>query len=160
MQPISGLVSVAAQSPAAVSGIKAGPEARRPDSGEKSRPLKPVMDEYIPEEKQEPSGRYWLGRDADGQPRIYFDAPECGEEAEDLDQKAAGDKAESCTCSTDAADREIEQLKKKKEELERRISSETDDAKIKELEKELAQAESELRQKDNDTYRRQHAVFS
>ena len=55
-------------------------------------------------------------------------------------------------------DREIEKLKKKKEELEQRLNTETDEAKIKDLERQLAQVERELNQKDNDTYRRQHTT--
>lgn len=76
-------------------------------------------------------------------------------------KKTAGDKKEEIGgSSTNAADREIEKLKKKKEELERQIHSETDDAKIRDLKKKLMQVESELRQKNNDTYRRQRSAFS
>lgn len=179
MQPIYGLAPGAAQSPAAVRGVKGTPEVHRPGGEEQGRPLKPVMDKYIPEEKQEPSGRYWLGKDEDGKPKICFDDPERAadapeqpselpgaddpehnEGAEGPDKQAAGDKAESCTGNTDKVDREIEKLKKEKEELERQINSETDDTKIKELEKKLAQVERELRQRDNDTYRRQHAAYT
>jgi len=76
------------------------------------------------------------------------------------EKKFSGDKAEKCTGNTDKVDREIEKLKKTREALERQINLETDDAKIRELERKLAQVESELRQKDNDTYRRQHAAFN
>lgn len=179
MQPISGAIPGAAQSPISVAGVKEPSKVLRPEDEAQGHPLKPVMDEYVPEEKQEPSGRYWLGKDEDGQPKIYFDDPEraagqskqadelpdadAPEEDKDVDgpdEKTSGDKAENCTCSTDKVDREIEKLKKKQEELERQINSETDDTKIKELEKKLAQVESELSQKDNDTYRRQHSTFS
>lgn len=179
MQPISGLAPGTVQSPAVVSGAKEVPKVQRPESEGQGRSLKPVLDKYIPEEKQEPSGRYWLGKDEDGKPKIYFDdperavnateqpselpdtdGPERSEGAEGPNKKSAGDKAESCTGNTDKVDREIEKLKKEKEELERQINSETDDAKIKELEKKLAQVERELRQKDNDTYRRQHATYT
>ena len=57
-------------------------------------------------------------------------------------------------------DREIEKLKKKQKELEQRLNAETDEAKIKDLERQLAQVERELKQKDNDTYRRQHSTFT
>jgi len=142
-------------------------------------PAAPVRDEYVPEEKREPAGRYWLGKDGEGKTKIYFDAPEKSadvpEEPEglrDLDspdpEKGAegpekgndSRKAEKCTGNTDKVDREIEKLKKKKEELEKQIRSETDEAKVEDLEKKLAQVERELRQKDNDAYRRQHTVFS
>ena len=167
MQPISGLAPGTGQSPIVVSGTKEVSKVQRPESEAQSRPLEPVMDKYIPEENQEPSGRYWLGKDEDGKPKIYFDAPEQtaddperSEDTDNPDKKVSGDKAESCTCNTDSVDREIEKLKKKQAELEQQINSETDASKINALEKKLAQIESELSQKDNDTYRRQHSTFS
>lgn len=47
-------------------------------------------------------------------------------------------------------DREIRKLKEQKENLETRLDRETDETKRKALERQLAQAENELRQKDND----------
>ncbi len=157
IQPISNLGSSVAQAVR----IKEPPAVQRPDSGAPARPQKPMMDEYVPEEKQEPSGCYYLGKDENGQPKIYFDGPEQDEGADDPEPKAAdGKKAETCTGNTDQVDREIERLKKEKEQLERQINSETDEIKKKELELKLSQIENELRQKDNDAYRRQHTVFS
>ncbi len=171
IQPISS----AAQSPAAIEGVKAPLKVRRTEAEAQGRFQKPVMDEYIPEEKQEPSGRYWLERGEDGQPRIYFDDPERAADAPESpnagspeqDQAAGGPtrsapgkKAETCTGNTDKVDQEIENLKKRQEKLEHQIHSETDEAKIKELERKLSQVERELSQKDNDAYRRQHTVFS
>ena len=46
------------------------------------------------------------------------------------------------------------------EDLERRRSPETDEAKARDLERQLAQVDSELSQKDNDAYRRQHTKFT
>ena len=164
IQPISSLDFGVAQA----AGAKEAPAVQRPDSGAPARPQKPVMDEYVPEEKQEPSGRYYLGKDENGQPKIYFDDPEQDEGADSSEPKAAdapkekagGKKVETCTGNTDQVDREIEKLKKKKEQLERQISSETDETKKKGLEAKLSQVENELRQKDNDAYRRQHTIFS
>ena len=179
MQPISGLIPGAVQSPVTVAGVKEPPKIQRLEDEAPRRSLKRAMDEYVPEEKQEPTGRYWLGKDENGQPKIYFDDPEqavgqseksdeppnadASEQnkgAEGPDKKVSGDKAESCTVNTDKVDREIEKLKKKREELKRQIHSETDDSKVRELEKKLSQIERELSQKDNDTYRRQHSTFS
>ncbi len=67
---------------------------------------------------------------------------------------------EKCTGNTDKVDREIEKLREKKKELEQQLQSATDEKKIRELKSRLAQVESELRQKDTDTYRRQHTTFS
>ena len=164
IQPISSLGSGVAQA----AGVKEAPAVQQPDSGAPARPQKPVMDEYVSEEKQEPSGLYWVGKDEDGTPKIYIDDPEQDEDAGNPEPKAAdapkekagGKKAETCTGNTDQVDREIERLEKEKEQLERQINSETDETKKKELESKLSQIENELRQKDNDSYRRQHTEFS
>ena len=149
---------------AAAAGVKAAPEARQPEAEASIRSRAPVMDEYVPEEKQEPSGRYWLGKDENGRPKVYFDDPERTDD-KPLDaptpaKKSPGDKTERCTGSTDQVDREIERLRRRKEALERQIRTQTDDVRIRELERKLAQVKRELAQKDNDTYRRQHTVFS
>lgn len=152
MQSISGVLPGMAQPPVTAAGVNEAPKVQRPENEPQERLREPVMDEYVPEEKREPSGRYWLGRDEDGTPKIYFDAPE-------RDEKPDGE-AESCTCSTDKVDREIEQMKTKQAELERQLDTETDSTRISEVERKLAQIERALSQKDNDTYRRRHAVFS
>ena len=145
-------------------GVKEMTELQRAGAESPVRSRKPEMDEYVPEEKQGPSGRYWLGRDENGQPKIYFDDPERPDDdpsdASAPAEKSLGDKTESCTASTDQVDREIERLKKQKETLEQQINAQTDDTKIKALEQKLAQVKRELAQKDNNTYRRQHTVFS
>lgn len=179
IQPIPGLISGAAQIPAAAAGVKEPPKVQAPEDAAPVRSRRPMMDEYVPEERREPSGRYWLGRDEGGQPKIFFDDPERAVDAPERQterpdagspgrdqgadgpvKRASGKKAESCTGNTDRVDREIERLKRKKAELEQQISAQTDDSKIKGLEQKLAQVERELSQKDNDTYRRQHTVFS
>lgn len=160
---ISGMVPGVARSYAAA-GVKEPPQVRQADAEPPVQSRTPVVDEYVPEEKQAASGRYWLGRDEDGRPKVCFDDPERADDkpsdAPAPAKKAAQDKAERCTGSTDKVDREIERLRRRKEALARQISVQTDDIKIKELERKLAQAERELAQKDNDTYRRQHTVFS
>ena len=178
MMPISGVNTGTIQPLTTAEKIPGA--SRVQSSGEKvqCRQAKPAMDEYIPEEPREPSGRYWMGRDEDGQPKIYFDdperaadaprQPEDAPEAEEPDPAGQGakgpegkkDKGETWECNTDKVDREIEKLKKKQQELEQRLNTETDEAKIKDLERQLAQVEQELKQKDNDTYRRQHAVYT
>ena len=176
MMPISGVNTGATQPLATAEKVQGASKVQKPEEEAQSRPLRPMMDEYIPEEPREPSGRYWMGRDEDGQPKIYFDAPERAADApgqpedapEAEEPKQAGQgakgpegkKEEVWEGNTDKVDREIEKLKKKKEELEQRLNTETDEAKIKDLERQLAQVEQELKQKDNDTYRRQHAVYT
>ena len=178
MMPISGVSTGAVQPLTTAEKMMGASKVQKPEEEARDRQLKPVMDEYIPEEPQEPSGRYWMGKDEDGQPKIYFDDPERAadapkqpedapeaEEPDSADQGAKGpegkkDKGETWECNTDKVDREIEKLKKKQQELEQRLNSETDEAKIKDLEHQLAQVEQELKQKDSDTYRRQHAVYT
>ena len=75
MQPNSGLFPGAAQSSVTVAGVKEPPKIQRPEDEVPRRSLKRAMDEYVPEEKQEPAGNYWPGKDENGQPRIYFDDP-------------------------------------------------------------------------------------
>lgn len=60
--------------------------------------------------------------------------------------------------NTDKMDAEIQKLKLKKAQLEQKIySAQNPDEN---LQKQLAQIENELRQKDNDTYRKAHTQFS
>ena len=60
------------------------------------------------------------------------------------------------TGNTDKVDREIEKLKQTQAQLEQKIAAAGGQQDKEILEKQLAQVEAELRQKDNDTYRRQH----
>lgn len=172
MTPVSSVNAGAVQSPAAAGKAPGASGSRRPGEEAQSRPLRPVMDEYVQAEPREPSGRYWMGRGEDGRPRIYFDDPERGAQApgqpdapraEEPAQRGKGpegkegEKEERYVCDTGKVDREIEALKKRRQELEQRLRTEKDEAGIKELERQLRQVERELRQKDNDTYRRRHA---
>ena len=185
MMPISGVNTGAVQPLTTAEKVLGASKVQKPEEEAQGRQLKPVMDEYVPEEPQEPSGRYWMGKDEDGQPKIYFDdperaadapkqpenapnQPEDAPEAEEPDPAGQGakgperkkDKDEVWEANTDKVDREIEKLKKKKEELEQRLNTETDEAKIKDLERQLAQVERELAQKDNDAYRKQNATVT
>lgn len=122
----------------------------------------PVYDEYLPGEGpvREASGLYQITHDEDGTPRIRFDAPQEDEDASDSPKPSAPeDRAETTTCDTDKVDREIENLRKIVERLERQLQVVTDGERAEKLEKQLEQAKQELQQKDNDTYRRQHAEF-
>ena len=144
MMPISGVNAGAVQPLTAAEKVLGAPKVQKSEEESQGRQLKPVMDEYIRSEPQEPSGRYWMGKDEDGQPKIYFDDPE-----------GKKDKDETWECNTDKVDREVEKLKKKQ-----RLNTETDEAKIKDLERQLSQVEQELKQKDSDTYRKQNATYT
>lgn len=148
MIPVSGIPAGRVQQ------LPAAAETRNAPPKEEPRPAsqRPATDEYIPEEKREPSGRYWLERDEDGNPQIRFDAPDRPEEPPEAGKPER--------CSTDKVDREIKKLKRERDSLERQLAFEDDETKRSELEQKLSRVESELRMKDNDAYRRQHAVFS
>ena len=153
-------------------------------TGNKSESIPVPKDEYISSEQSgnRPSGLYHMGKDENGNPKVLYDDPKKagvadrngepgvranGSEKDKKDEQPKvksgrrEDDAEEVTGNTDAVDREIEKLKKQKQQLEQQIRKASgDEEKIKELEKKLAQVESELSQKDNDTYRRQHAVVT
>ena len=183
------MIPVSSNVPTPVPALRGAEKVREarpvsPASPQSGSPLKPVKDEYLPEEKREPCGRYWLGKGQDGNPKVFFDGPEAKgaaspeapeaagapkAEAPEKDKepeapgKAAppgkGGKEEKCIGSTDEVDREIRKLKEKKEQLEAKLDRETDETKRESLERQLAQVDNELRQKDNDAYRRQHSKF-
>ena len=166
MEPISAMT----HGPAASAGVRE-PAAAQASPQKETRPAAvPARDEYTPEEARTPCGLYWMGRDEDGSPRIFFDdpAPKAAPLPEDKsapapegpEQPASGRGEEKCTCDTGKVDREIRQLKKRREQLESRLRTETDETRARELERQLAQVDRELAQKDNDTYRRQRADFS
>ena len=76
MMPISGVSTGAVQPLTTAEKVLGASKVQKPADEVQGRQRKPVMDEYVPEEPQEPSGRYWMGKDEDGQPKIYFDDPE------------------------------------------------------------------------------------
>lgn len=166
---MEGIVNFA-QVPGAVPVSQADPVGKAEQTAE-DRPAErraaPRMDEYIPEEPRTPIGLYRTEPDENGEPRIIFDAPEDeaqgpekAEKSPQVPGKSDSGKEEVCTANTDKVDREIERLKEGRDRLEREISNAEDvPGKRAELEKQLAQVESELRMKDNDAYRKQHSEF-
>lgn len=145
MEAIAG----AARLSAAISAVREAAPVPQPEASAPETPSKPapVTDGYIPEEERTPSGLYWVGKDENGAPKVYFDDPE-------------GKPAETCTTNTDKVDRELERLRQKEEELEQQLNAEADPSKAQALEQRLASIRAELAQKDNDAYRRQNAAIS
>lgn len=152
-------------------------EAKEAAAEQESAKLSEPQDAYISSEKsgQKPTGLYRVEQDENGNRKIFFDDPKAGtankkeaQKADEVDAKepktdkdSQGKPAKTCVADTNAVDREIRKLKEKKQELEQQIQSASgDEQKVQKLEKALAQVEQELSQKDNDTYRRQHTVFS
>ncbi len=165
LHPISG-----GQGPLpAVTPPVESPRVQPPQQEPNAEPRTPRRDQYTPEEAHIPTGLYWMGKDEDGQPAIFFDDPEVQvdrspgqKDAEELrpEKLTPTKKAETVTANTDQVDQEIRKLREEKEQLQQQLNSETDQQKIKELERKLATVQRELEQKDNDAYRRQHTVLT
>lgn len=51
-------------------------------------------------------------------------------------------------------------MKEEKKQIEQALKSVQDNGEKKNLEAQLSQIEAELRMKDNDTYKKQHATYS
>lgn len=156
MEPITErLAPMVHQTPGAENAPKAGPE-EAPETAPAPRP----GDRYEPEEPREPIGLYRVERDEEGTPRVRFDDPEAGKDAPEGEGPEPEKKEDTATCDTGRVDREIKALKKRREQLKRRLEGERDPGKTQKLEQELARVEKELAQKDNDAYRRQNADYS
>ena len=86
------------------------------------------------------------------------EAPVDGNENE---PRAEGDaptqKSKTATYITDKVDREIKRLREQKQQFEKQLQSATDPQQAVMLQKQISRLDKELRQKDNDAYRREHA---
>ena len=76
-----------------------------------------------------------------------------------FDRYEPEDKPEVTVCDTGAVDRELESLRKEREQLEQQLRTAAPEQ-AEAIRQQLDQVTRELAQKDNDAYRRQHAVFS
>lgn len=79
--------------------------------------------------------------------------------AKDQVDSALG-KTSKTTANTDKVDKEIKNLKSKRDSLKQKIKSEYDSEKKRQYEKELKQVENELAVKDTESYRKQNTFFS
>lgn len=154
IQPVQ---SSAIYSPAAreVSAAQAAQPAQKAAAPAKAQA--PDYDEYVPEDKTglEHSGFYEPVSGENG-PGLRFDAPE--DESPAARGKTSG-RAERTTTNTDRVDRELKKLRAEREKLTQQLrAASPEDAE--KLQKRLSQLENELRQKDNDSYRRAHAVVT
>ena len=70
------------------------------------------------------------------------------------------ERAGLTTADTGGVDRELQSLREKRDRLEQQLNAAANPVRAEQLERQLSQVEQELRQKDNDAYRRQHTVFS
>lgn len=72
-------------------------------------------------------------------------------------EKPSIPEPETCTVDITEVNREIKELRDQKAELEQQARSASNPEEAEKLSRKLAQVESRLLQKDNDTYRRQNA---
>lgn len=167
--------NTAPQGAAAQSGEKTPPSADTAPP----LPLRPDRDTYTPgtlETQSRSTGRYWPVRDETGRPAVRRDLPAptketdpdtparpAAEEEPAADEKPAKEQTpaeeERCTVNTDRVDREIKRLKEQQAALTQQLQRTQDPARQQQLAQRLEQIEAELRQKDNDAYRRQHAEY-
>ena len=76
MTPVSSINARAMQALAEPEKSLSAQKVQESQEEAQNRPIRAGKDEYIPEEKSEPFGRYWMGKDEDGQPKVFFDDPE------------------------------------------------------------------------------------
>ena len=76
-----------------------------------------------------------------------------------FDRYEPEDSAEITICDTGKVDRELENLRKERDQLEQQLRSAAPEQ-AEDIRRQLDQLNRELSHKDNDSYRRQHAVFS
>ena len=69
MMSVSGVSTGAVRPLTAEEKVLGASKLQKPEEAQ-GRRMEPVMDGFVPEEPREPSGRYWMGRDEDGQPKI------------------------------------------------------------------------------------------
>lgn len=130
---------------------------------EKAKEQMAIKDEYISgkDKTEEPSGLYRFTKDENGKPKILYESREKSDKADKSGKSDKDDKTEECTMNTDRVDQEIKKLKDEQKQLMQQIKAASGNEEArKSLERKLAQIESELSQKNNDTYRRQNAYVS
>ncbi len=124
-----------------------------------SADLRRRFDTFEHQSEAQTAGVYAFSRDDQGNPVIKFDdaSKEGSQETPSTDsQDSSKPQMVKTTVNTDAVEREIEKLKKSFSETKQRLASASNPREKEVLEHKLSQLEAELKQKDNDTYRRQH----
>ena len=123
-----------------VYGVMPRPEAANNKQAEivsEEKVIPRKRDEYVPSEEEKDIGLYTPPKDED--------VPE--------------EKSETTTCNTDRVDEEIKRLKEKQEQLEQKLRA-AEGENAERIKKQLESVSAELAMKDNDTYRRQNAIFT
>ncbi len=117
------------------------------------------IDEYVPAEEKESIGIYKVTSDEIGNKTVEFDSLKRESDDSELKSSDDNDIPESCTGNTDAVDREIKLLKEKQQILASKLRN-ADESETAHIQKQLDSIAHELSLKDNDSYRKEHTVFS
>lgn len=133
----------------------------RPDSSSR-------YDEYIHSEEPDianDTGIYSPAKDENGESIIKFTNPDEQDDKKVSDSQGNPSDDEKnavkCTVNTDSIEAEIKELKEERKEIQKQINQAADDPDKKaELEKQLSDIEAEIKEKDNDTYKKQHASYT
>lgn len=125
----------------------------------------PRFDEYVEGKGRQPSpGLYEVKEDGEGGYQVSFQPySEDGEEAAPAASGRDVPEGSKTTVNTDKVDAEIRKLKEKRESLEQQLSQAQDSGdgqKAEALKRKLASADAEVSAKDNDAYRKQHAIIT
>ena len=161
---------------------KKGPAESRADNTQARKQEEMRRDEYVKGEpgQETSAGIYHVTQDENGDRKVQYDDPNQPATDKPAPDQPASDKpapdqpdparpekddpekpVEECTTNTDRVDREIAKLKEENQRLQQEIRSASgDEEAVRKLERQLANVRNELLQKDNDTYRRQHADVS
>lgn len=128
---------------------KANDPASPGETAKKPYSIRPSHDEYIPGDAESPESE---------------NKTKPVEESEKDPDKGPGNDEEHkelCTTNTDKVDAEIRALRKKLKQLKQQAAHAAGDpAKASKLEREINNVGRELSTKDNDAYRKQHAVYT
>ncbi len=116
-------------------------------------------DKYAPAEEKEPIGIYKVSSDEAGTKMVDFDAPKQERDYSEPENSGNNEISESCTGNTDAVDREIKLLKEKQQILAAKLRG-ADESEAVHIQKQLDSITNELSLKDNESYRREHTIFS
>lgn len=125
----------------------------------------PRFDEYVEGKGRQPSpGLYEIKGDGEGGYQVSFQPyAENGEEAAPAAGGRDTPEGSKTTVNTDKVDAEIRKLKEKRESLEQQLNqaqNSGDGQKAEALKRKLAAADAEVSAKNNDAYRKQHAVIT
>ena len=117
-----------------------------------------LRDEYIKseDEPQKSADIYRVEKDENGKQNVVYEKSDLADKSNNDDRNIT----DECTTSTNKVDAEIKKLKTEKQKIEQQLRGTHDENKQKELENRLSTIRAELKIKDTDVYRKQHAKYT